>query len=115
MIELSELAKFKISCRMGYLNSVFRNPCKALEAAYGAIAYARFQMLNDKTAISFLTNKTKLAPLRKKKVILLTLELLSYFSLHEESVVHFTGPQGFKPVQKKARHQLTSSLARRAG
>ncbi len=49
----------------------------ASEAAYGAVAYARLQKLNEDPYVVQLTSKTKVAPLPKRKVTLPSLELLS--------------------------------------
>ncbi len=49
----------------------------ASEAAYGAVAYARLQMENEKPFTAFLVSKTKVALLPKRKITLPRLELLS--------------------------------------
>ena len=49
----------------------------ASEAAYGAVAYARLQKINENPYVVLLTSKTKVTPLPKRKVRLPRLELLS--------------------------------------
>ena len=49
----------------------------ASEAAYGAVAYARLQRIDEEPYVILLASKTRVAPLPKKKVTLPRLELLS--------------------------------------
>lgn len=82
MAGLNEFAKLKIPHWIGYSKKVIESAelhviGDASEAAYGAVAYARLQNKNGDITIHFLTSKTKVVPLPKKKVTLPRLELLS--------------------------------------